>query len=125
MPDAAIESSANLDDRTSLLGLCGAVRTLALAKDDLELGVAHAIRCESASADKPTGDGFVHILPLGRGRSLGDKKAIGDTIFATADAFLAPPIAAPHYVFSLKIVEIDGDFCWKKDTIHPRTLAKA
>ena len=129
MPHIAIEYSANLDGHADLQGLCDAVHAAALSTGFFELGAVRvrAIRCETyAIADRLPDNAFAHIvLRLGRGRSLADKKAIGDAIFAAADAFLAPLMATPHFALSFEIVEIDGDLSWKKNAIHPRTRALA
>lgn len=127
MPHFTIEHSANLGAQTDLLGLCDAIHAAALTTGFFELGAVRvrAIDCEHyAVADKLTENSFAHItLRLGQGRSVSDRKTIGETIFAAADRYFAPLLAKPHFALSFEIVEIDGEMSWKKNAMHPRTRA--
>lgn len=129
MPHIAIEYSANLDGRIDVQALCDTVHAAALASGLFELGAirVRAIRCAHyAIADRLPENAFVHAaLRLGRGRSLAEKKAAGDAIFAAMTRFLAEENTRPHFAHSFEIVEIDGDLSWKSNAMHRRIRALA
>lgn len=127
MPHFTIEYSANLDSRTDIAGCCDAVLGAALGSGLFELGAVRvrAVRCETyAIADRLPDNAFAHvILRMGEGRSLTEKKAAGDAIFGALSKHFEPLFKTPHFALSFEIVEINGDFSWKKNAIHPRTRA--
>ena len=60
------------------------------------------------------------ILRMGAGRSADVKRAAGDALMKVAVDFFAGELARPHFALALEIVEIDSDFSWKTNSIHPR-----
>ena len=128
MPHFIVEYSANLDDKTDVKGLCDAILDAAIDTKLFELGAirVRALRCEAyAIADRLPENGFVNLsLRIGAGRPAEVKKRLGDAVFAAAERFLAPLFETPHFALSFEIREIDPDFSWKKNAIHPRLRGK-
>lgn len=128
MPHFIVEYSANLDGKTDIQGLCDAILDAAIDTKLFELGAirVRALRCEAyAIADRLPKNGFVDLsLRLGAGRPAEVKKRLGDAVFAAAERFLAPLFETPHFALSFEIREIDPDFSWKKNAIHPRLRGK-
>ncbi|MFK5977861.1 MAG: 5-carboxymethyl-2-hydroxymuconate Delta-isomerase [Rhizobiaceae bacterium] len=124
MPHFILEHSANLNGQTDVQALCDIVREEALQTNYFELGAVRvrAISCEQYSiADQHTKNAFVHItIRMGTGRSLDDKKKIGEAIFAAATKYLMPLLNEPHFALSLDIEEIDPNLSWKKNAMHKR-----
>jgi 5-carboxymethyl-2-hydroxymuconate isomerase len=124
MPHLTVEYSANLAGRTDLDALCRALHAALLACGLFELGAVRvrAIRADHyAVADLLPQNAFAALtLRIGRGRSPDDRKRAGDLIFKSATDTLAPLFTTPHFALTLEIIEIDPDFSWKKNAIHPR-----
>ncbi|BCH24485.1 5-carboxymethyl-2-hydroxymuconate isomerase [Mesorhizobium sp. L-8-10] len=128
MPHFIVEYSANLDGKVDIKGLCDAILDAAIDADVFELGAirVRALRCEAyAIADRLPENGFVDLsLRLAAGRAIEVKKKLGDAVFAAVESFLAPLFETPHFALSFEIREIDPDFSWKKNAIHPRLRGK-
>lgn len=124
MPHFIMEYSANLDGRTDIQGLCDAILDAAVETGVFELGAirVRAQRCQAfAVADRHPENAFVDLsLRLAAGRSADVKKQLGDAIFATAGRFLGPLFETPHFALSFEIRDIDPEFSWKRNAIHPR-----
>lgn len=124
MPHFTIEYSANLESAVDMPEFCAAILSAALETGVFEVGAVRvrAIRSDAyAIADQLPENGFIDMsLRMGAGRSKDAKKAIGEAVFAAAEAFLQPQFATPHFALSFEIREIDPDLSWKKNTIHPR-----
>ncbi|MBL4601077.1 MAG: 5-carboxymethyl-2-hydroxymuconate Delta-isomerase [Rhizobiaceae bacterium] len=124
MPHFIVEYSANLDGRADIQTLCEAIREQALQTGFFEIGAirVRAISCKNfAIADLDERNAFVHIkLRMGAGRSLDDKRSIGEAIFATASKQLKPLLDEPYFGLSFDIQEIDPQLSWKKNAMHPR-----
>lgn len=124
MPHFTIEYSANLDSAVDMPELCAAILSAALSTGVFETGAVRvrAIRSDAyAIADQLPENGFIDMsLRMGAGRSTEAKKAIGEAVFAAAEAFLQPQFATPHFALSFEIREIDPELSWKKNAIHPR-----
>lgn len=128
MPHFIVEYSANLDGKVDIQGLCDAILDAAIESNVFEVGAirVRALRCEAyAVADRLPENAFVDLsLRLAAGRPVEVKKRLGDTVFAAAERFLAPLFETPHFALSFEIREIDPDFNWKKNAIHPRLRGK-
>lgn len=128
MPHLTVDCSANLSGQTDLDALCRALHAAMMASGLFELG-AIRVRAQcadhSAVADLLPQNAFAALtLRIGRGRTPEDRKRAGDLIFKAATDTLAPLFATPHFALSLEIIEIDPDFSWKKNAIHPRLRAR-
>ena len=124
MPHLTLEYSQNVDSSVDMAALCARLEDVLLDTGLFELG---AIRVRALAApyysiaDKLAPNGFIDMsLRIGAGRSLDDKKRVGDALFAAATAFLEPIFATPHFALSLEIREIDPALSWKKNAMHPR-----
>ncbi len=128
MPQPTVEYSANLDGQTDMGALCRALHGAMLASGLFELGAVRvrALRADHyAVADLLAQNAFAALtLRIGKGRSPEDRKRAGDLIFTAATDALAPLFATPHFALTLEIIEIDPDFSWKKNAIHPRLRAR-
>lgn len=60
------------------------------------------------------------ILRMGAGRTPDVRRAAGEALMAAARAFFAEDLARPHFALALEITEIDPEFSWKANSIHPR-----
>jgi 5-carboxymethyl-2-hydroxymuconate isomerase len=124
----AIEYSANLDSKFDMNVLCALVSRTILDTGLFELGAVRvrAFRADAyAVADLLPENGFVDMnFRIGRGRSVEDKKRIGEAIFSAVGDHLAELFATPHFALSLEIREIDAELSWKKNSIHPRLRGK-
>lgn len=128
MPHLVIQHSGNLGPDCDLSELCRMLRDVLAGQGPFELGGirVRAVRCDHyAVADGAAENAFADLeLRIGKGRSMGEKKAAGEAIMATASAFFAKHLASPHFALSLEIREIDAELSWKKNSIHAR-LRKA
>ncbi len=128
MPHLSVEYSANLQRATDLDQLCRALHGALLHSGLFELGAirVRAIRAHHyAIADLLAQNAFAHLaLRIGAGRTAQDRQRAGELIFAAASTALAPLFATPHFALTLEISEIDPDFSWKNNAIHPRLRAR-
>lgn len=128
MPHFTMEYSSNLDGRVDFDALCRVVHQTVIATGLFELGAVRvrAIRCEAyAVADLLPENAFLDMaFRIGRGRSEADRKRTGDAIFAAVSDHLAKLFETPHFALTLEIREIDPEFSWKKNAIHPRLRGK-
>ena len=127
MPHMRIEYSASLDGRVGMEDFVLAIREAILSTGLFELGAirVRAFRADHvAITDLDPANGFIHMeFRIGEGRSLADKKAAGEVIFAAATQALSPLFDTPHFALSFEIVEIVGDVSWKKNAMHARLRA--
>jgi len=128
MPHMTIEYSANLDARVDVAALCDVVRRAMLSTGMFEIGGVRvrAIRCDAYSvADALPENAFVAMtLRVGQGRTAETRKAAGEAIFAVARDHLGPLFETPHFAFSLDMSELQSEFSWKQNSIHPRLRGK-
>lgn len=128
MPHLSYEYSANLDGKIDQNALCKHIHSAAIQSGLFELGAlrVRAHRCEHyAVADQLPQNGFLHLqISIGAGRSPKAKAAAGELIWAELTTFLAPLFETPHFALTMEIREIDPDFSWKKNAIHPRIRAQ-
>ena len=124
MPHFILEHSANLNGQTDVQALCDIILKEALLTGYFEVGAVRvrAMSCENyAIADQLQQNAFVHItIRMGAGRSLDDKKKIGEAIFAAATKQLLPLLNEPYFALSLDIEEINAELSWKKNAMHKR-----
>lgn len=124
MPHLTVEYSSNLDSRADVGQLCQRLLKVVLETGLFEIGAVRvrALRCEHyAIADRVPENAFVDLnFRIGAGRAAEDRKRAGEAIFAAASEALASLFETPHFALSLEIREIDPDFSWKRNAIHPR-----
>jgi 5-carboxymethyl-2-hydroxymuconate isomerase len=124
----AIEYSANLDQKVDVSSLCALVSRAILDTGLFEPGAVRvrAFRAEAyAIADRLPENGFIDMnFRIGKGRGAEEKRRAGEAIFAAVSDHLASLFTTPHFALSLQIREIDPEFSWKKNAIHPRLRGK-
>ncbi|MEI2383682.1 5-carboxymethyl-2-hydroxymuconate Delta-isomerase [Breoghania sp. JC706] len=123
MPHFTMEYSANLDRRVDMGELCEEVRKTMLATGAFEAGAVRvrAVRCEAyAIADAMEENAFIDMVLRMAPRPDEVQKAVGEQIFAAAEAFLAPLFNTPHFALSLEIREIGRPLSWRRNAMHAR-----
>lgn len=124
MPHVTIEYSANLDATADVAGLCRAIHEAMLGSGLFEIGAVRvrALRADRyAVADLDPRNGFVDVsVRIGVGRSVSDKKAVGEAVNEAAKAVLGPVLAEPHFALSVEVREIDATLSWKTNPMHAR-----
>jgi len=124
MPHVVIEHSADMEARADIAGLCDALRKAALETGLFSpAGVrVRAHRCDFASlADGSPDNGFVDIcVRLRAGRPLAARREAAARIFAAAEDFLRPALAAHPVALSLEMREIDPELSLRRNTIRER-----
>ena len=104
--------------------LCHAAHEALMASGLFEAGAprVRAVACDAyAIADLAPANAFAAmVLRMGQGRSVADRKALGDRLMAAVAVVLAGPLATQHFALSLEIVEIDAAMSWKRNTMHAR-----
>jgi 5-carboxymethyl-2-hydroxymuconate isomerase len=128
VPHVTIEYSANLAGKIDMAALCQTAKSTVMDTGLFELGAirVRALRCDHyAIADELPENAFVAVLiRIGAGRSLDDKKSVGDALMAALSTRLAALFATPHFALSVDLIENDPALSWKKNAIHAR-LRKA
>lgn len=124
MPHLTVEYSTNLDGRADMERLCEQLLSAVIGTGLFEVGAVRvrALRADHfAVADQLPENAFVDLnFRIGRGRGAEEKRRAGEAIFAAASEVLTNLFQTPHFALSLEIREIDADFSWKKNAIHPR-----
>lgn len=122
MPHLLIEYSQNLAARTDLEQLLHALHNCAIGTGVLPKGGLRTRllpREQYLIADSHEDNGFVHLLlRLAAGRSIEQKRQVGDALFDCATQKLAPVFQRWPIALSLEIQEIDPDWRWKKNNIR-------
>ena len=128
MPHVSLEYSANLEFKTDMAALCRTAKAAMMESGLFELGAVRvrAVCCQHyAIADELPENAFLAALVrIGAGRSLEEKKRIGQSLLAALAEALAPLFATPHFALSVDLIENDPALSWKKNAIHAR-LRKA
>ena len=128
MPHVTIEYSASLDAQVDMKDFCRVVKNQMLASGLFELGAirVRAVCCDAfAIADEAPENAFIDVsIRVGAGRSLDDKKYLGEGLIAAMTSQLIKQFATENFALSLEIREIDADLSWKKNTIHARLRGK-
>lgn len=122
MPHVVIEYSANLEDVLDPQALVDDLHAVAVASGLAELAGIRS-RAQRREAFRVAGgepaNGFVHITArLRRGRSVGQRKALGDALFAAADRRLTPVYDRHPVAMTIEVHEIDPDMTWRRNTIR-------
>lgn len=124
MPHLTIQYSANIEQQLSMPDYCARMHEVMLQSGVFPLaGIrVRAFRADHVCiADKLPENAYIDmVLRMGEGRSSEDRRGVGDTIIDTASEFCSALMAQPHFALSLEIIEIQKQFSWKKNTIHPR-----
>ncbi|NBB47818.1 5-carboxymethyl-2-hydroxymuconate isomerase [Rhizobium sp. CRIBSB] len=128
MPHFTFDYSANLDGLVDVQELAVLIHRTMMETGLFELGAirVRGFRTETyAVADLLEENGFIDMsLRIGQGRSDVDRKRAGDAIFSAVSTFLSELFETPHFMLSLEVREIDADFSWKENAIHPRLRQK-
>ena len=124
MPHVTMEYSANLEALTDIAALCRLAKTAMMETGLFELGAVRvrAVRCEHyAVADELPENAFLAVLVrIGAGRTLNEKKQVGEALNTALTQALAPLFDKPHFALSVDIVENDPALSWKNNAIHAR-----
>jgi 5-carboxymethyl-2-hydroxymuconate isomerase len=124
MPHLTLEYSANLESAADLNRLCKLLASTLQKTNLFELGAirVRAYRAEAfvVADDLPQNAFLDASLRVGVGRSLEDKKRVGEELMAAMVEFFQFQFSTPHFALSLEIREIESDLSWKKNSIHPR-----
>ncbi len=124
MPHLTMEYSANLEAKADIAALCRSAKAAMMDTGLFELGAVRvrALRCENyAIADEAPENAFLAVLiRIGAGRTLEEKKRVGETLHSTLSQVLAPLFATPHFALSIDLFENDPALSWKKNAIHAR-----
>jgi 5-carboxymethyl-2-hydroxymuconate isomerase len=124
VPHLTLEYSANLDGAVDFDVLCQALLKALLDSGQVERGAprVRAIRCDAyAIADAAPENSFIDMsLRLGAGRTLDQKRTMGEALIAAVQPLLTAQFVHPHFALSLEVREIDPDLSWKLNTMHAR-----
>ncbi|MCP5072170.1 MAG: 5-carboxymethyl-2-hydroxymuconate Delta-isomerase [Rhodobacteraceae bacterium] len=122
MPHICLEYSVNLETAVNMAVLCDELRRAAIKTGVFPLaGVrVRALPCTHYSiADGAAHHGFIDIsVRLRAGRTLDVRKDATAAIFAAAETFLAPVMAARPLALSMEMRDIDPDLSPKSGTIR-------
>jgi 5-carboxymethyl-2-hydroxymuconate isomerase len=128
VPHVTMEYSANLESRTEMAAICRVAKVAIMQTGLFELGAVRvrAVKCEHyAIADELPDNAFLAVLVrIGAGRTLEEKKRVGEALNAALVVALKPHFEAPHFALSIDLLESDPALSWKKNAIHAR-LRKA
>ncbi len=129
MPHLTIQYSANVEDSLDVGDFCREMHRAMLSTDAFPLAGmrVRAFRADySELGDQLSQNGFIDmVLRIGEGRSAEKKQQVGELVFQSAEAFCEQVLNAPHFALSLEIVEINKAYSWKKNSMHPRLVAKS
>jgi 5-carboxymethyl-2-hydroxymuconate isomerase len=129
MPHLTIQHSPKLAERYDMAALCETLRGVMAAQGCFPVGGirvrAWPTPAEGLADGHPDNAYVDMILRMGAGRPGEVKRAAGDAIMAAVEGFFAEELGQPHLMIALEIVEIDPDFSWKTNTIHPRLKGSA
>lgn len=124
MPHLAIQHSPGLSRRHDISALCETLRRVMAELGCFPVG---GIRVRAwptpaeAIADGHPDNAYADlVLRMAAGRPPEVRQEAGVALMQAAEAFFAEELARPHFALSLEIVEIDPDFSWKRNSIHPR-----
>jgi 5-carboxymethyl-2-hydroxymuconate isomerase len=124
MPHLTLEYSANLEQTADLKELCKLLAKTLLETELFELGAirVRAFRSDAyvVADDLPQNSFLDANLRIGVGRLQEDKKRVGEALVDAMSKFFELQFSTPHFALSLEVREIDADFSWKKNAIHPR-----
>ena len=124
MPHFVVEYTDNLTD-PRIADLLTAVNQVLVAQDGIfpTGGIrSRAVRVtEYAIADQAADYAFVHAkLLIGAGRSLEEKKRVGDDVFEAIKRHFETAFAARPLAISLDLEEVGELGSWKHNNLHSR-----
>lgn len=124
MPHLILDYSQNLRDKTDLQALCEKLHATLLDSGLFELGAVRVRAVPSehfAIADLRDENAYLHMTAMiGKGRSGGQKRELGQALFETARGHLDDLIAARDFALTLELREINAAFSWKANGFHAR-----
>ena len=128
MPHVITEYSANLEGVVDIPALIAELHETAIASGLFEVG---GIRSRAKKreiykiADGDPSNGFVFIMArLAPGRPADKRKALGESLLATAGKWLEPVFATRGLTLSVEIEELNGEYTFRRNNIHDRLKAK-
>jgi 5-carboxymethyl-2-hydroxymuconate isomerase len=129
MPHIIAEYSANLEDRLDVAALVADLHQAAIDSAVSELvGIrTRAVRREHFRvADGNPANGFVHIVArLRHGRTLEQRKALGQALLAAADKRLANVYPSHPIAMTVEVHEIDPEMTFRRNTLRERSQSAA
>jgi 5-carboxymethyl-2-hydroxymuconate isomerase len=124
LPHVTMEYSANLEALADIALICRLAKSAMMETGLFELGAVRvrAVRCEAyAIADELPENAFLAVLVrIGAGRTIDEKKRVGEALNAVLTQALTRLLDRPHFALSVDIVENDPALSWKKNAIHAR-----
>jgi 5-carboxymethyl-2-hydroxymuconate isomerase len=129
MPHLTIEYSANLDGELDLPALIETLHTTAVGIDAFPLAgmrTRAARREHFRVADGHADNAFIHVtLKIGAGRDIVTRKAAGETLFSTLNAFLQPLAERRPVAISFELTELDAETNYKGGNIRDYLAKRA
>ncbi|MGB1884334.1 MAG: 5-carboxymethyl-2-hydroxymuconate Delta-isomerase [Gammaproteobacteria bacterium] len=129
MPHLTIEYSANLDGELDLPALIETLHTTAVGIDAFPLAgmrTRAARREHFRVADGHADNAFIHVtLKIGAGRDIETRKAAGETLFSTLNAFLQPLAERRPVAISFELTELDAETNYKGGNIRDYLAKRA
>ncbi|MBX2836976.1 MAG: 5-carboxymethyl-2-hydroxymuconate Delta-isomerase [Gammaproteobacteria bacterium] len=124
MAHLIIQYSSNLKNQFDAQALCNNLHQSMADAGFFPLGGIR-VRCIAvehyAIADLDPKNGFVDMeLRMGVGRSIDQRKSIGEALMLTSRQLFEGLLNEPHFALSLEVREIDKELSWKTNSIHPR-----
>jgi 5-carboxymethyl-2-hydroxymuconate isomerase len=124
LPHVTLEYSSNLEAKMDVSAICRLAKATMMQSGLFELGAVRvrAIRCDDyAIADELPENAFLAVLVrIGSGRTLDEKKHVGEALNVALSSALASLFETPHFALSIDLVENDPVLSWKKNAIHAR-----
>jgi len=124
MPHLQIQYSDNLDARIDMKQLCEQLNETLCGSGMFPQGGVRVRAFPSpayAIGDMHPNNSFIDLVfRIGAGRSHDQKKAIGQNLTDRISETCKALLDEPYFALSLEIVEIDPEFSWKVNSIHPR-----
>jgi len=122
LPHLTIEYSSNLEQVVDMEALVQVMHDVAAGIDALPLGGLRT-RAERRDlyrvADCHAENAFVNVtLRIAPTRSVDERKAIGERLFAALSGFLGTVYETRPLALSLEIQEIDAEMRWKKSNLR-------
>lgn len=129
MPHIIAEYSANLEESLDIQGLVDDLHQAAIDAQVAELvGIrTRAVRrAHFRVADGDPANGFVHITArLRRGRTLEQRKALGQALLAAADRLLATVYPRHPIAMTVEVHETDPEMTFRRNTLRERAQSAA
>ena len=121
MPHISVDYSANLESELDIPALCDVLRRAAIETGIFPVAGVR-VRAFAAThvsiADGDTKHGYIDFaVRLRGGRDLADRQKATESIFAAAQAFVAPLMATRSLALSMEMRNIDPELAPKTGTI--------